>query len=83
MLLGLGFAQDAEKPIASVDGNPLTQSEINMLAVTMNRKITEATKGDMEQALRYYGFLKKLTAMADKEALAEKSPYKEKLQMSI
>jgi peptidyl-prolyl cis-trans isomerase C len=81
LLLSLGLAQEAEKSIAIVDGAPLTQTEINMLAVTMNRKITEATKGNLEQVLRYYGFLKKLTAMADKESLAEKSPYKEKLQM--
>ena len=65
LLLSLGYPQEAEKPIATVDGNPLTQSEINMIAVTMNQKVSEATKGDMEQALRYYGFLKKLTAMAD------------------
>jgi parvulin-like peptidyl-prolyl isomerase len=81
LLLGLAFAQETEKPIATVDGKPLTQSEINMLAVTMNQKVTEAAGGNVEQALRYFGFLKKLTAMAEKENLAEQSPYKEKLQM--
>jgi peptidyl-prolyl cis-trans isomerase C len=81
LLLSLGFAQEAEKPVAIVDGKPLTESEVNMLLVTMNPKLVEAMRGNPEQALRYYGFLKKLTTMADKENLAEKSPYKEKLQM--
>lgn len=81
LLLNLGLAQEAEKSIATVDGKPLTESEVNMLLVTINPKLVEAMRGNPEQALRYYGFLKKLTAIAEKENLAEKSPYKEKFQM--
>jgi len=81
MLIGIAFAQEAEKPVAMLDGAPLTQTDINMLAVTMNQKVVEASKGSLERALQYYGFLKRLAAMAEKDKLPEQSPYKEKLAM--
>ncbi len=81
LLTCLAVAQEAEKPVAILDGKPLTETDISMLAITMNRKVVEAAGANVEPALRYYGFLKKLKAMAEKEQLADQSPYKEKLAM--
>lgn len=76
---------DPDRPndvIAIVDGKPFTQMELQYLMVTMTKQQQDAVRSDPAEALRMYGWLKKLAGMAEKQGLDKESPYAQRLEMN-
>ncbi len=96
MFSGLIFAQrlpapepkiliDPDKPtevIAMVDGKAFTQMDLQLLLVTMSKAQQDSVKSNPVEALRMYGWLKKMAAMAEKAGLDKESPYAQRLEMN-
>jgi peptidyl-prolyl cis-trans isomerase C len=75
---------DPDKPdqvIATVDGKPFTQLDLQYLLVTMSKQQQDAVKSNPVEALRMYGWLKKMAALAEKENLDKESPYAQRIEM--
>jgi parvulin-like peptidyl-prolyl isomerase len=75
---------DPEKPdqvIATVDGQPFTQLDLQLLMVTMNKTQQDAVRSNPVEALRMYGWLKKMAQLAEKEGLHKESPYQQRIEM--
>jgi len=96
MLSGLLFAQrlpgpeptiviDPDKPnevIATVDGKVFTQMDLQLLLVTMSKAQQDAVRSNPVEALRMYGWLKKMAGMAEKAGLDKESPYAQRIEMN-
>jgi hypothetical protein len=66
--------------IATVNGKPVTQAELDTFKSTLPPQMT-AIAGSTPSLLRYYGFVNRMAELAEKAGLAEKSPYKEQLAL--
>lgn len=76
---------DPDKPnevIATVDGKPFTQMELQMLLVTMSKAQQDAVRSNPVEALRMYGWLKKMANLAEKEGLDKESPFQQRIEMN-
>lgn len=76
---------DPDKPnevIAIVDGKPFTQMELQMLLVTMTTAQRDAVRSNPVEALRMYGWLKKMANLAEKEGLDKESPFQQRIEMN-
>lgn len=76
---------DPDKPnevIATVDGKPFTQMELQMLLVTMTKAQQDAVRSNPVEALRMYGWLKKMATLAEKEGLDKESPFQQRIEMN-
>lgn len=75
---------DPDKPdevIATVDGKPFTQLDLQLLLVTMSKTQQDAVRSNPVEALRMYGWLKKMAELAEKEGLHKESPYEQRIEM--
>jgi hypothetical protein len=66
--------------IATVNGKPVSQAELDAFKSTLPPQMTAIT-GSTASLLRYYGFVNRMAELAEKAGLAEKSPYKEQLAL--
>jgi parvulin-like peptidyl-prolyl isomerase len=76
---------DPDKPnevIATVDGQPYTQMELQLLLVTMSKTQQDAVRSNPVEALRMHGWLKKMAKLAEKEGLDKESPYQQRIEMN-
>ncbi|HKA00072.1 MAG TPA: peptidylprolyl isomerase [Candidatus Solibacter sp.] len=74
------WAQDMVR--GKVDGKPVTQSQLEALIELVPQDQRSAMTGDPDELLRFFGFIMRMAEIAEKDKLAEMSPYKEKLEMS-
>jgi parvulin-like peptidyl-prolyl isomerase len=77
----LAWAQTPEQPRGVVDGKPVNQAELEALINLVPEQQRAAIASSQEELLRYYGFVTRMAAMAEKTKLAEQSPYKEQLEL--
>ncbi len=76
---------DPDKPtelIATVDGQPFTQMDLQLLLITMSKAQQDAVRSNPVEALRMYGWLKKMAKMAEKIGLDKESPYAQRIEMN-
>ena len=76
---------DPDKPnevIATVDGQPYTQMDLQLLLVTMSKTQQDAVRSNPVEALRMHGWLKKMAKLAEKEGLDKESPYQQRIEMN-
>lgn len=76
---------DPEKPdeiIAHVDGEPISHRKMGEILVTLSPQQQDAVRNNPVEALRMYGWMRRLSKMADEQKLAERAPYKQKLEMN-
>lgn len=76
---------DPDKPnevIATVDGKVFTQMDLQLLLVTMSKAQQDAVRSNPVEALRMYGWLKKMAGMAEKIGLDKESPYAQRIEMN-
>ena len=65
----------------TVDGKPVTQAQLEALINLVPPEQRGPLSADPQEMLRFYGFIMRMSEMADKEKLAEQSPYKEQLEL--
>lgn len=68
--------------IATVDGKPFTQRDLQMLLVTMTKAQQDAVRNDPVTALQTQGWLKKLAGLAEKEGLDKEDPFRQRIEMN-
>lgn len=68
-----------ESVVATVDGKPVTVAELQGLFRTVGPQVQQNASKDPLAFLRQYALLKRLSELAEKNHLDEKSPYKEAL----
>ncbi len=68
-----------ETVVATVDGKPVTAAELQGLFRTVGPHVQQNAAKDPQAFLRQYAMLKRLSALAEKNQLDQKSPYKEAL----
>ncbi len=68
-----------ETVVATVDGKPVTAAELQGLFRTVGPQVQQNAAKDPSAFLRQYAMLKRLSALAEKDQLDQKSPYKEAL----
>jgi len=76
---------DADKPnevIATVDGKVFTQMDLQLLLVTMSKAQQDAVRSNPVEALRMYGWLKKMAVLAENAGLDKESPYAQRIEMN-
>jgi parvulin-like peptidyl-prolyl isomerase len=66
----------------TVDGKPVTQALLEELTKLVPPEQRQAIAGNLEELMRYYGFVSRMTEQAEKEKLFEQSPYKERLELA-
>ena len=75
-------AQAPDQGRGVVDGRRVTQAELEtLLNLVPDQQQRAAIAASPEELLRYYGFVMRMAEMAEKEKLAEQSPYKEQLEL--
>src|ERR1051326_3209329 len=82
MALGAPLLCAQEMVRATVDGNPVTQAQLeSLINIVPDEAQRKALSADPEELLRFFGFITRMAEFADKDKLAEQSPYKEQLEM--
>ena len=74
-------AQAPDQKRGVVDGRPVNQAQLEALINLVPEQARGGIVGNPEELLRYYGFITRMTELADKAHLAEQSPYKEQLEL--
>src|SRR5204862_2707382 len=74
-------AQAPDQMRGTVNGKPVSQAQLEALINLVPEQQRPAISGNPEELLRFYGFVEKMAEEANKEKLAEKSPYKEQLEV--
>lgn len=65
--------------IAVVNGQKLTYAELEGFLHALPAQMQQSAMSDRKEFIKRYAFMRKLTEMAEKDKLDEKSPYKESL----
>lgn len=65
--------------IAVVNGQKLTYAELEGFLHALPPQMQQSAMSDRKEFIKRYAFMRKLTEMAEKDKLDEKSPYKESL----
>ncbi len=71
-----------ETVIGTVDGVKVTAAELRYAVLTSDPQLQQALKKNPVELLRYYGFMKRLAAMAEAGKLDRESPQVERLRIS-
>lgn len=71
----------ADTVIAVVDGKRLTYGELEGFLHALPPQMQQSAMTDRKEFIKRYAFMRKLTAMAEKAQLDQKSPYKESLDV--
>jgi parvulin-like peptidyl-prolyl isomerase len=79
--LSASFVCAQEMVRGTVDGKPVTQAELETLLNLVPAEQRGPLQSDPQELLRFYGFVVRMSNLADKEKLAEQSPYKEQLEL--
>jgi len=66
----------------TVNGTPVTQAILEELTKLVPPEQRQAIAGNPEELMRYYGYIGRMSEMAEKEKLFEQSPYKERLELA-
>jgi parvulin-like peptidyl-prolyl isomerase len=75
-------AQTPDPVRGMVDGKRVTQAELEtLLNLVPDQAQRTALSANPDELLRYYGFVVRMAAMAEKAKLEEMSPYKEQLEL--
>jgi parvulin-like peptidyl-prolyl isomerase len=72
-------AQDMVR--GTVDGKPVTQAQLEALINLVPPEQRGPLSADPQELLRFYGFIVRMYELAEKDKLAEQSPYKEQLEV--
>ena len=72
-------AQDMVR--GTVDGKPVTQAQLETLLNLVPKEQQGPLSADPQELLRFYGFVMRMSELAEKDKLAEQSPYKEQLEL--
>ena len=75
------LAQTPDLTRGTVDGKPVNQAQLEALINLVPEQARAAITTNQEELLRYYGFVTRMAELAEKEKLAEQSPYKEQLEL--
>ncbi len=73
--------QSGEVLAGTVDGVPVTMSELQLVLAGSPRELQSTLQNNTEELLRYYGFMRKLAAEAEAAQLHEKSPYQDRIRL--
>jgi hypothetical protein len=73
------WAQDMVR--GTVDGKQVTQAQLEALINLVPAEQRGPLSADPQEMLRFYGFVMRMSEIAEKEKLAEQSPYKEQLEL--
>jgi parvulin-like peptidyl-prolyl isomerase len=75
------WAQAPDQARGIVDGKPVTQAQMEALINLVPPEQRGPLSADPQEMLRFYGFIQRMSEFADKDKLAEQSPYKEQLEL--
>jgi len=65
----------------TVDGKPVTQAQLETLLGLVPAEQRGPLSADPEELLRFYGFVMRMSEIAEKDKLAQQSPWKEQLEL--
>jgi hypothetical protein len=82
IVMALGAPMWAQEMVrGTVDGKPVTQAQLETLINLVPPEQRGPLSADPQELLRFYGFVMRMSEMAEKDKLAEMSPYKEQLEI--
>src|SRR5690242_10259088 len=76
-----GFAQAPDQARGIVDGKPVNQAQLEALINLVPEQARAGITSNQDELLRYYGFVARMAELAEKQKLADQSPYKEQLEL--
>jgi parvulin-like peptidyl-prolyl isomerase len=74
-------AQTPDLTRGTVDGKPVNQAQLEALINLVPEQARAGIATNQEELLRYYGFVTRMAEIAEKDNLAQLSPYKEQLEL--
>jgi parvulin-like peptidyl-prolyl isomerase len=82
IVMALGAPMWAQEMVrGTVDGKPVTQAQLETLINLVPPEQRGPLSADPQEMLRFYGFVIRMSELAEKDKLAEQSPYKEQLEL--
>jgi len=80
IVMALGAPMWAQEMVrGTVDGKPVTQAQLETLLELVPAEQRGPLSADPEELLRFYGFVMRMSEIAEKDKLAQQSPWKEQL----
>jgi hypothetical protein len=82
IVMALGAPMWAQEMVrGTVDGKPVTQAQLETLLELVPAEQRGPLSADPEELLRFYGFVMRMSEIAEKDKLAQQSPWKEQLEL--
>jgi hypothetical protein len=81
LLLAMAGMVAYGQTVAIVNGKPVTAAQLESLKANLPAEVGPMVARDPDELLRYYGFMSRMAELAEKEGLAERSPFKEQLDL--